>query len=131
MVSIASWEYPTNFIVLQTNSKLNVYPRILGRPWLVTINAYFSFRVGNMTITNGKSQKKLVLYPPSKPLIEEEILMWVGQEEEEETFQTKIHTLLTIETILAMKNIDEDTFISKFIKNLYSISMKIEGFNAQ
>ena len=32
MVSIDSWEYPTNFLVLQSKAKLTGYPLILGRP---------------------------------------------------------------------------------------------------
>jgi hypothetical protein len=57
MVSIDSWEYPIDFMVLQTNSNFNGYPLIVGRPFLTTIYAYINCRVGNMTITNGQSQK--------------------------------------------------------------------------
>jgi hypothetical protein len=53
IVSIDSWEYPTDFLVLQPKSRFNGYPLILGRPWLETIDAYINYRVGNMTITNG------------------------------------------------------------------------------
>jgi hypothetical protein len=69
IVSIDSWEYPTNFLVLQPKSQSNRYPIILGRPWMATTNAYIGYRVGNMTITDNLSQKKIVLYPPSQPLI--------------------------------------------------------------
>jgi hypothetical protein len=37
--SIDSWEYPTDFLVLQPKSQYNAYPIILGRPWLVTTDA--------------------------------------------------------------------------------------------
>jgi hypothetical protein len=69
ILSIDSWEYPTDFLVLQTKSQFNGYPLILGRPWLATTDAYISCRVGNMTITDGQSQKYIVLYPPTQPLI--------------------------------------------------------------
>jgi hypothetical protein len=69
MISIDSWEYPTDFLVLQTKSKFNGYPLILGRPWMATTDAYINCRAGNMTITNGKSKKQLVLYPPAQPLM--------------------------------------------------------------
>ena len=36
MVSIDSWEYPADFLILQPKVKLNGYPLILGRPWLAT-----------------------------------------------------------------------------------------------
>ena len=32
MASIDSWEYPTDFLVLQPKEKLTGYPLILGRP---------------------------------------------------------------------------------------------------
>jgi hypothetical protein len=57
MVSINFWEDPTDFMVLQTNSKLKGYPLTIGIPCLTTIYAYINCRVGNMTITNGQSQK--------------------------------------------------------------------------
>jgi hypothetical protein len=70
--------------------------------------------------------------PLSKPQIEEEIPMWVGKEEEEEIHTSdNIYPLLTIETTLAMKNSDEDTFISNFIQNMYPVTIKIDGFDEQ
>ena len=42
MVSIDSWEYPADFLVLQPKEKLIGYPLILGRPWLATVNAYIN-----------------------------------------------------------------------------------------
>ena len=57
MVSIDSWEYLADFLVLQPKAKLTGYPLILGRPWLATIDAYISCRAGNMTIKNGHMSK--------------------------------------------------------------------------
>ena len=57
MVSIDSWEYPIDFLVLQPKTKFNGYPLILGRPWLATANAYISCRAENMTIKNGHLSK--------------------------------------------------------------------------
>lgn len=53
MISIESWEYPTNILVLQSKTKFIFYPLILGRTWLATIDAYISCKVRNMTIKNG------------------------------------------------------------------------------
>jgi hypothetical protein len=63
IISIDSWEYPTDFLVLQIKSQSNGYPLIFGRPWLTTTDAYNGCRVGNITITDVLSQKKIVLYP--------------------------------------------------------------------
>ena len=63
LVSVDSWEYPADFLVLQPKANLTGYPLILGRPWLVTTDAYISCRAGNMTIKNGPMSKQIVLYP--------------------------------------------------------------------
>ena len=73
MVTIDSWEYPTDFLVLQPKTKFNGYPLILGRPWLATADAYISCQAGNMTIKNGPLSKQLVLYPPSQPSIDHDL----------------------------------------------------------
>jgi len=64
IISIYSLEYPTEFLVLQTKSQFNGYPLIFGRPWLATTDAYIGCRANNMTITDGLSQKQIVIYPP-------------------------------------------------------------------
>ena len=40
MVSIDSWEYPTDFLVINPKTRLDGRPLILGRPWLATTDAY-------------------------------------------------------------------------------------------
>ena len=80
MVTIDSWGYPTDFLVLQPKTKFNGYPLILGRPWLATADAYISCRARNMTIKNGPLSKKLVLYPPVKPSIDHDIAILLEDE---------------------------------------------------
>ena len=53
VISITSWEYPMDFLVLQPKSKLGGHPLILGWPWLAIVDAYISCRMGDMTISNG------------------------------------------------------------------------------
>jgi len=72
-VSIDSWEYPADFLVLQPKAKFTGYPLILGRPWLATNVAYISCKIGNMTIKNGNMSKQLVLYPPTQPSLEHDL----------------------------------------------------------
>lgn len=74
-VSVDSWEYPTDFLVLQPKEKLTRYPLILGRPWLSTADAYISYRAGSMTIKNGPMSKQLVLYPPAQLLLGPELCL--------------------------------------------------------
>eukprot|EP00253_Pinus_taeda_P021045 PITA_21045 len=44
IVSLDSWEYPVEFLVLQPKSNLGGHPIILGRPWLATIDAFIGCR---------------------------------------------------------------------------------------
>ena len=44
VVSIDSWEYLMEFLVLWPKSQLGGNPLIFGRPWLATTNAYISCR---------------------------------------------------------------------------------------
>jgi hypothetical protein len=64
IVSLDSWEYPMDFMVLQPKSNLGGHPLILGRPWLAIVDAFISCRSRDMTISHGDSVKKFTLYPP-------------------------------------------------------------------
>jgi hypothetical protein len=55
MVTLASWEYPIDFIVIHSKDPARGHPVILGRPWLATTNAFIGCREGEMTISNGLS----------------------------------------------------------------------------
>ena len=66
-ISIGSWEYLVDFLVINPSSRLDGHPLILGRPWLATVDAYIGCQEGNMTITKGDAIKNLVLYPPARP----------------------------------------------------------------
>ena len=90
MVSIDSWEYPVDFLVLQPKAKLTGYPFILGRPWLATADAYIRCRAQNMTINNGHMAKQLVLYPPTQPSLEHDIPLWLEEEEEDEVYSAQL-----------------------------------------
>lgn len=66
-ISVDSWHYPIDFLVLQTQSSVGGHPLILGRPWLATADAYIGCRSGHMVISNGHNIKNLVLYPLAEP----------------------------------------------------------------
>ena len=65
VVSIASWEYPVDFMVLKLKDPSKCNHIILVRPWLA---AFIGCRDGEMTISNGLSTQKLSLYPPAQPV---------------------------------------------------------------
>lgn len=114
MVSIDFWEYPTDFPVLQPKENLTGYPLILGRPWLAIANAYISCRAGNMTIKNGHMSKQLVLYPPTQPLLEHDLPLWLEEEDEDEVYSTP---LCAVEATMGRKPQTEDDLIENLIQN--------------
>jgi hypothetical protein len=59
MVTLASWEYLVDFLVIHSKDPAKGHPVILGRPWLATANAFIGCREGEMTILNGLSIQKL------------------------------------------------------------------------
>lgn len=95
MVSINSWDYPAEFLVLQPKAKLTGYPLILGRPWLATVDAYIKCRARNKTIKNEHLSKQLVLYPPAQPSLEHDLPLWLEKEEEDEIYSAQLYTLET------------------------------------
>ena len=54
-VSVASWEYPVDFMGIGSNDPSEGHPIILGIPWLATANDFIGCRDGEMTISNGLS----------------------------------------------------------------------------
>jgi len=80
-----------------------------------------------MTISDGLSEKQIILYPLAQNLITENIPMWV--EEEEDLTQRTSYSIYTINTSLTDSTIDEDTFLENFLQNQYPEDVKIEGIN--
>ena len=72
IVTLHSWEYPVDFLVLSPKTSTGGYPVILGRPWLAIEDAYIACRSGKMTISDGTNTKNLILYFPAKPLLQDD-----------------------------------------------------------
>src|ERR1700733_3347036 len=83
VISVESWNYLADFVVLQTKTKLGGHPLILGRPWLATADAFISCRSGSMTISNGQETKQLTLYPHATTMINNDNSVWLDYEDEE------------------------------------------------
>eukprot|EP00253_Pinus_taeda_P021687 PITA_21687 len=109
VISVESWNYLANFVVLQTKTKLGGHPLILGRPWLATADAFISCRSGSMTISNGQETKQLTLYPHATPMINNDNFVWLDYEDEE------TQPILTVGQALTFKDSTEDELISNFI----------------
>jgi len=121
IISVESWNYPADFVVLQTKTKLGGHPLILGRPWLATADAFISCRSGSMTISNGQETKQLTLYPHATPMINNDNSVWVDYEYEE------TQPILTIGQALTFKDSTEDELISSFISEPSSVSLEMHS----
>eukprot|EP00253_Pinus_taeda_P026709 PITA_26709 len=108
-VSLDSWEYPVDFIILTPKSNLGGHPLILGRPWLATVDAFISCRSGDMYISDGNSTKKFNLYPPAKAIAEVGDNEWVDDED-------------TIQPIFTISEISEDSQILNTLENFETSS---------
>ena len=118
MVSIDSWEYPTDFLIINPKNQLDGHPLVLGRPWLATVDAYIGCRQGNMTITRGANIKNLALYPPAQPSI-----TIIKINKHPVSYLTEnIRSPLTIEEALDFKDQTEDDVIKNFISQVESRS---------
>eukprot|EP00253_Pinus_taeda_P027785 PITA_27785 len=111
MVSVDSWEYPTDFLIINPKTRLDAHPLILGRPWLATADAYIGCQQGNMIITRGADIKNLVLYPPAQPSV-----TIVKTNRHPVSYLTNnIRSPLTIQEALDFKDQTEDNAINNFI----------------
>eukprot|EP00253_Pinus_taeda_P006581 PITA_06581 len=118
MVFVDSWEYPTDFLIINPKTQLDGHPLILGRPWLATIDAYIGCRQENMTITQGPDVKNLVLYPPAQPS-----LPTIKTNQYPVSYLTNnIISPLTVQKALDFKDQTEDDAIKNFISQTESRS---------
>jgi hypothetical protein len=110
LVTLASWEYPVDFMIIHSKDPTKGHPIILGRPWLATTNAFIGCRGGDMFISNGISSQKLTLFPPARPVTEE--LCWLKcpyfENEDEEP-------LFSVDEIHALQEPTKDDILSQFL----------------
>jgi len=108
-VSLDSWEYLVDFMILTPKSNLGGHPLILGKPWLATADAFISCRSGDMYISDGNSTNKFNLYPPAKAITEIGDNEWVDDEK-------------TIQPIFTISEISEDSQIMNTLENFETSS---------
>ena len=81
LVSLYSWEYPVDFMIL-TQNNLGGHLIILGRPWLAIADAFISCRFADIYISDGISTNKFTLYPPAKTITDLDDTQWIEDEED-------------------------------------------------
>ena len=75
VVLVSLWEYPVDFMVVESKDPSKGNPIIFGRPWLATDDAYIGCRDREMTISKGLSTQKLALCPLAQTVTEN--LWWL------------------------------------------------------
>jgi hypothetical protein len=116
VISLDSWEYPTDFVVLQPKTRLGGHPLILGRPWLATVDSFIGCRSSSMTISDGYNIKNLTLYLHATPNAETENSLWMDTEDESAL------PVLTIGKSPSLKDETEDELINCFIYDSSAIT---------
>jgi len=76
-----------------------------------------------MTIKNGHMSKKLVLYPPTYPSLEHDLLVWLEEEEEDDVYSSQLYTL---ETTMGGGQQDEDNLIEHLLQRSTPSTLSLE-----
>lgn len=83
VVTILSWKYPIDFIVISPKTSRPGHHVVLGRPWLETYDAVIGCRNGEMIISNGPQNHTLFIFPPAQPA--DEVPLWLENHMETKT----------------------------------------------
>ena len=118
-MGVASWYYGAT-----TQELIGGHSLILGQPWLAIDGAFISCISRITTISDGNSTKKLVLYPPTKPIKEIKNPLWA----ECKTEEGNALPLVTVGKALFFKDEIENDKISSFITNHLSITPTTSHF---
>ena len=111
IVSLDSWEYPVDFLVLQPKSNLGGHPIILGRPWLATADAFIGCRSGNMIISRGTERKQLTLYPSAQsPAVTHNL--WLDDKFND---RDEVQPLFSIDQIYNFQEHDNNDLVELFL----------------
>ena len=113
IVSLDSWEYPVDFIVLQPKSNLGGHPLILGRPWLATADAFIGCRSGSMLISHGIERKQITLYPSAQRPSTLDQLSWITETKEQE--EEIIQPILSINQFYEFQEANNEGLLDYFI----------------
>lgn len=89
-ITLDSWNYLMDFLLLKIISQPFRYLVILDKPRLATIVAYINYRSGDMIISNGQNTKTFSLYPPVQPTLDYLNQIWIDEPDRDahETFAT-------------------------------------------
>jgi hypothetical protein len=113
IVSLVSWEYPIDFMVIQPKL-MEGHSMILGRSWLATTDAYISCRKGEIIISNGLSTKKIILHPPAQ--LASTNVLWVEELYEHNAIEQPI---VNVEQTRKLQKQTEENIIDQFLSTDY------------
>jgi len=79
-----------------------------------------------MAINNGHFSKQLVFYPPSQLSLENDLPLWLEEEEEDEVYHTTSYPIYTLDTIIGWGKLDEGDLIDQTLQNQLPITMPLD-----
>jgi hypothetical protein len=115
IVSLDSWEYPFDLMVLQPKIYSGGHPLILARPWLATADMFIGCRSRNTLIYHGDSVKNVTLYPLAKSSYESQNTPWIDATNSDEKI---IQSIYAIDQIIQFKEHNEENQLQSFLVNL-------------
>ena len=115
IVTVASWEYPMEFLVIHTKDPTKENPIILLIPCIATNNSFIGCREGILTISNGPSHQNLTMYPPSQPVAE---MLWL---ENQYGYVEVEKPLLSISKYRGLEDQTKDNILDQFTSATTSV----------
>eukprot|EP00253_Pinus_taeda_P024336 PITA_24336 len=127
-VSLDSWEYPMDFMILTPKNNLGGHPLISRRPWLAIADAFISFRSGDMYISNGSSTKKFTLYCLARAITEVGDNEWVNDEDVKQPIFTLFEVSEDIQILNTLENFETS---SKYDHTQFQLDSDIEYLSSR
>ena len=124
IVSLYSWEYPVDFLVLQPKYNLGGHPLILGQPWLAIVDAFIGCRARNMIISHGTERKHIIVYPSAQRPSMTNQLSWINETKEKQ--EEVIQPILIINQAFDFREENNEDLLDYLISEL-DISEKLRN----
>ena len=123
MVSIDSWEYPADFLVLQPKAKLTGYPLILGKPWLATSRCLHQLQSWEHDHQEWAYVQAVNPIPSCSTLLEHDLPFgWRRRKK----MKFILHQLYALETTMGGRQQDEDDLIENLIQSPTPSTLPLE-----
>lgn len=116
VVTIASWEYLIDFIVISPKTTKPGHPIVLAQLCLATTDSVIRCRNREMTISNGSQIQTLTIFTPAQ--LAAEVPLWLENSDGEEDC---VFPLLNLEQSRGLQEQSEENDLQKFLSDISCI----------